>query len=358
MTQPLTHAGARWALIAILVLSAAARIAACFLDAPMYPDEYFQYLEPAWWRLTGQGIESWEWTDGIRSWALPGYHGAWLVTLMALGVPKGPPLVWALKVHWALVNTALLWVAYRGAAAVARARLRRAGTENAGGEVEAGLLAALLVGAFPGLVLYSSHTMSEPPSLLCLIAGLTLCVELMEPGVDLEARGAHRKALWCGLLLSLGACIRIANGPLVLLPPAWLLLRRRYRLLLWLLAGSLVPAALFAFVDLFTWGKLASSFVAYVKFNFIEGKAADFGTEPPLFYFGELYRRLSWTLGFLLVPAFWGIRANWPYLLQALLTIAYLSTQAHKEERFILIMWPLLMIASSGVIGPWLARVF
>jgi GPI mannosyltransferase 3 len=193
--------------------------------------------------------------------------------------------------------------------------------------------------------------------MLCLVAGLTLCVELMERGVDLETREARAKAFWCGLLLSLGACIRIANGPLVLLPPLWLLLRRRQRLLLWLLAGSLLPAALFALVDLFTWGKLAGSFVAYVKFNFVEGKAADFGTEPPLFYYEQLFRRLRWTLGLVILPALWGVRASWPYVVQALLTLAYLSTQAHKEDRFILVVWPLLLIAGAGVLGPWLARL-
>lgn len=349
----------RAVLIVILALSALARVLACFLDGPMHPDEYFQYLEPAWWRLTGVGIETWEWIDGIRSWVLPGYHGAWIVALRGLGLPKGPPLVWALKVHWALVNTALVWFAYRGAASVARSRLRALGADaqRTGGELEAGLLAALLVGAFPLLVLYSSHTLSEPPSLLCLIAGLTLCVELLEPGVELSPREERSKAFWCGVLLSLGACIRIANGPLVLLPPAWLLLRRRVGLLGWLLLGSALPAALFALVDLLTWGKLAGSFVAYVRFNFVEGKAADFGTEPPLFYYGQLLRRLRWTLGLLVLPPLWGLRASWPYVLQALLTLVYLSTQAHKEERFIIGVWPLLMIASAGVVGPWLARL-
>lgn len=347
-------------LLALLVaLAAAARVVACFVDGPAHPDEYFQYLEPAWWHLTGAGVETWEWSDGIRSWVLPTYHGAWLSALMSLGVPHGRPLVWFLKVHWALVNTALVIVAFRGAAAGARSIVRAREGDGAAGYTgaEAGLLGALLVGAFPLLVTYGSHTLSEMPSMLCLVAGLVLVVELQErPAAEVNS-ALGRKAALAGALLSLGACLRIANAPMVLLPPLWLLFTRRYRAFGHLVLGALGPALVFALVDLITWGSLASSFVGYVKFNLIEGKASDFGTEPALFYFTQLGVRLPYTLLLVVVIPCLALRATWPFVASAAIALGYLSTQAHKEERFTLLVWPLLLTPCAAVVGAWLARL-
>ena len=47
----------------------------------VWPDETFQYLEPAHRLVFGSGIITWEFLDGIRSWFLPGIVGGvmWLV---------------------------------------------------------------------------------------------------------------------------------------------------------------------------------------------------------------------------------------------------------------------------------------
>jgi hypothetical protein len=57
-----------------------------FLEGPVHPDEYLQYLEPAWWRLTGVGIETWP----LLMIACAGVIGAWLARLHA----AGPRLAW------------------------------------------------------------------------------------------------------------------------------------------------------------------------------------------------------------------------------------------------------------------------
>jgi GPI mannosyltransferase 3 len=343
-------------LVALLGLAAALRVGASFLDGPLHPDEYFQYLEPAWWRLSGVGIEAWEWRDGIRSWVLPAYNGGWLAALRALGLPDGPPLVWALRVHWALLNAALAYVAYRGGAAVSRrlARVEAPGDDYARG-AEGGLVAALLVATFPLLVIYAGHTLSELPSMFCLVAGLVLTFELTERGVAPMSPASLRKAAWIGALLSLGACLRIASAPLVLVAPAWLLLTGRLRAFGWLCAGALAPAFLFAAADRITWGSWAHSYVAYVKFNLLEGRAANFGTEPPLFYVKQLGARLPYGLVLIVLPALYGLRATWPLVASALLTVGYLSTQPHKEERFMIAVWAFVLIPAGGVLGRALA---
>jgi GPI mannosyltransferase 3 len=348
------------ALALIVVLAAALRVAACFLDGPLHPDEYFQYLEPAWWHLTGSGLETWEWGAGLRSWVLPSYHGAWLYSLRALGVPEGRPLLWSLKVHWALLNSALVLVASRGAASITRRLSPPAELPHAGAALgcEGGLLGAAWVAGFPLLVVYGSHTLSELPSMLCLLAGLVWSMELSEKSAPTPPRAELVSAGLIGALLSLGACLRIANAPLALVPPLLLLPGRRYRALGALLIGASVPALLFALFDLATWGQFAGSFIAYLKFNLLDGKAASvFGTEPATFYLRLVRQRLPVTLPLLIMPALLGLRASWPCFVSAALTLGYFSLQPHKEERFIIQVWPLLLIACAGVVGAWLARL-
>jgi GPI mannosyltransferase 3 len=357
------------ALTLITIAGSVLRVLACFLEPPRHPDEYFQYLEPAWWHVTGAGLAAWEWDVGLRSWVLPSYNGAWMALLIALGIDKGATIGWFLKVHWALINASLIVIAWRGGCSVSR-RLERKpraptltrasmGAPSSLGELPAGwqggLLAAALCATFPVLVVYAGHTLSELPSMLCLVAGLVLTAELMEHH-DRESPQRMRKAALIGLLLSLGACLRIATGPLVLIAPIWLLVGGRLRYLLSLIAGALVPAIVFALVDRLTWGSFAGSFVAYVDFNFVQGGAADFGTEPPGWYLDVILRVAPFGLPLLLIAALLGVRSTWPFVVSAGFLITFLSTQPHKEERFIIAFWPLLLIAAGGTVGAWIAQ--
>jgi hypothetical protein len=78
---------------------------------------------------------------------------------------------------------------------------------------------------------------------------------------------------------------------MALVAPVWMLGRRRPRAFAALVIGALVPVLGFGLVDLATWGTPWGSFIAYVRFNFIEGRAAEFGTEPWRFYIERLFHR-------------------------------------------------------------------
>ena len=66
-----TSTGRFYPLAALVLLAAAVRLPLAFWPNVDHPDEIFQYLEPAWRRLGHDGIITWEWRDGIRSWFLP-----------------------------------------------------------------------------------------------------------------------------------------------------------------------------------------------------------------------------------------------------------------------------------------------
>jgi hypothetical protein len=352
----------RRAYVAILLLGAAARIAAWRLVGGLHPDEFFQALEPAWWRLSGVGLASWEWRDGVRSWVLPAYNGGWMALLMKLGVRRGDILGSIMQLHWALVSLVLVVAAFRGGSYVTR-RLEARGSKPSSPAplaVDAppagwrgGLLAAALCALFPPIVSFSPHTLSELPSMLCLVLGLVLTLETSER----ESRDAvtRKRVFFIGALLSLGVCLRIANAPLVLVAPLVLLLRRRYAHVAWLALGAALPIAIFGVVDLVTWGKFLGSFIGYVDYNLVQGKAAEFGTMPRFWYVGELWHRAPIGLPLVMLPLLFGWRATWPFVLSALGLVVMLSTQAHKEERFVIAFWPFVIIGAAGVVGAWLA---
>ncbi|MCP1836681.1 hypothetical protein J2R76_005020 [Bradyrhizobium sp. USDA 4532] len=66
-----TSTGRLHPLFALLLPALVLRLAAALWPNVMYPDEIFQYLEPAWRMLGHDGILTWEWREGIRGWFLP-----------------------------------------------------------------------------------------------------------------------------------------------------------------------------------------------------------------------------------------------------------------------------------------------
>jgi len=356
----------RWALAGIIAAGAIVRVLAARLGPALYPDACFQYLEPAWLRLTGLGVKTWEWNDGLRSWVLPGFHGAWLALGSALGL-SGSSMGELVRAGWGLCSLLLVWAAWRAGNACARqlrprvpccacgrprfaeaVPVRFVGDQPPGGW-QGGLAAAALVAGFPLLGIYSVEPLSELPSMIALLVAFALTAELVElPGRECAARAAL-----LGALLSLAVGLRVVNAVFVLLPLAWLCAKRRWSDLSLVAAGALLPALLFGLVDRLTWGDYFHSFIAHFKFNLVEGRAAQFGTAPASWYLTTLGSRLPVGLALLALPALWGLRGTWPFLLPALGYVACISTQPHKEERFVLVFWPLVLIAAGAVAGRW-----
>jgi len=337
-----------WALAALALV---ARVVAWWLRPELHADELFQYVDPAVHRLRGVGWQTWEWHEGIRSWVLTGYHGAWMVVAGWMGIPHGLPTFLFLQLHWAVVSTAWVAIGWTGADAVGRLLLGRAADDDRRAP-EGALLAAVLFAIYPPLVVYGARTLTEVPSAMCLVASLVLVARAIG---DSGSRGGAG-AFWAGVLGASGLCLRLASGPLVLVPCVWLLARRRWRLLAAFGLGGIFPVLLFGAVDWATWGRPFGSFMAYVRVNLVEGRAAEFGVEGPLWYVERLWDRAGLGAVVLVAVACAGWRATWPFLASALGLVLYLSTQAHKEERFVMSFWPYLLVAACGVAGAWFGR--
>jgi hypothetical protein len=345
-------------LLAVFIIGAFLRFAAWKIEPPHHPDEYYQYVEPAWLRLTGIGVEPWEWRDGVRSWVLPGYNGAWLALLRPFGL-SGGTLAELIQLHWAFISLTLVSAGWRGGALLAR---RIALVSGVPGKSELGLnelelpgwqggfIGAALCACFPLLAMQAPHTFSETPSMLALVWSIVLALDVTETA-------SAKTAAMSGFLAALGVCFRIANGPIALIPFAILVAWRNWKLLVPFAIFGIVPIVFFGVVDAFTWGGFLSSYIGYIRFNFIEGKAAKYGISPGDWYWRVIIDRLPTCVFAMSVCVYLTRKHSWPYIASSFGLLAYLTTQAHKEERFIILFWPFFFIAFAGALGGWFIQL-
>jgi hypothetical protein len=214
---------------------------------------------------------------------------------------------------------------------------------------------ALLAAIMPILVHFSPQTITEVPSAVLFAWGYCHWLESRASTGEAESRSA----LWAGVALSAGACLRIPNGPLALVPVLDMLVRRRFRAGFGCMAAALIPLAVFAITDWVTWGRPLHSAIAFIQYNFIEGRAIEHGISPRNQYFDEVRTWLGVAfipLGVLLVAQ---VRKVWTLVLPSVLLVCLLTTQAHKESRFILLAWTLGTLSVGSALGfaiAWIER--
>ncbi|RKG95369.1 mannosyltransferase [Corallococcus sp. CA053C] len=291
----------------------------------IHPDEVFQALEPAWWRVHGYGVLAWEWREGLRNWALPGVLAAFLKLSEVLGITDPRTYRGMVAVPQFALHAWSLWAVYRFAA-------RRAGPTG-------GALAVLLLGLSGPVLLFAGRTLSESFSASFLLVAMEA---LDRPGTDAQAR---RAGILGGMALGLAVVTRYPSALFVLAALGWLVGARRWRVLAFACVGGLGVALGLGGLDWFTWGAPFHSFLAYVRFNVLSGEAAAaFGASPPEFYAQPLLRAVplwAWAA----VPLSLASLLRWrtlslPLTCAAVYTAVLLATP-HKEERF---LYPALVL--------------
>lgn len=299
----------------------------------LHPDEVYQALEPAFWRVHGFGVLAWEWKAGLRNWAVP----MLLAAVLRAGGFLGLQDPWALRaligLPLAVLHVAALLAAFR-----------YGGRHSASG----GWTALLALGLLPTVWAYGGRTLSEPLS----AAALVLAVEALT-----EAGGRARTLLLGGTALGLAVVLRYGSGPAVLGALLWLAVRRDWRRLALVVAGGSAVAAALGALDFLTWGEPFHSFVAWARFNvFSDGAVRAFGSSPPGFY-GSLLVLLVplWVWGALAFavarPGQGEPRIGLALAMAAAGLLALLATP-HKEERFLYPVVILLVLEAA----PALAR--
>ncbi|MBI5490681.1 MAG: glycosyltransferase family 39 protein [Deltaproteobacteria bacterium] len=325
-----------WLLLATAV-ALGVRLYYFFVQAGIhYPDEMMQYLEPAQVRMHGFGWLPWEFNGGVRNWILPGYYGGLMELGEALGL-RGYTLHSALVLHNALLTLLLVPAGYRLGRAVGR------------GDERLGILAAFAMAAFPPFAYFAPHTLSEVHGLLFTTWAYALWAEQV---AFPDEFGRDRKAFLVGLLLGAAFLCRytlVIFIPLVALDYNF---RSRFRELGWLAVGLGVAMAVLGVVDAATWGRPFHSLIGYFQYNVLKDGSAEHGIMPRWFYWNEAFvGRLGFARWLLLGPMVLTFWRHWRMILAWVIPFAAMTAIKHKEERFLLSIWPFVLVgALSGML--------
>ena len=311
----------------VLVLAFVARFAAGLAsDSALHPDEVMQYLEQAHRLVFGPGVVPWEYDFGTRSWAPTLLIAAVLeaVKLVHLDSPQiYQPIV---KAVLCAASLTVPYCAYR---------LTRTLVSE-----DAAWLALVFTSFWYELVSYGHRSTVDAMAAYPAFAALALVVS--DP--------RRRTTLACGALLGLAFVLRFQLAPVLATIGCVALWRWRARAL-YTVAAALLVVILGGALDAYTWGSWFASIVNSLQYNLGLDLARRFGTQPPYWY----ARTLVTLSGGLALLGALGLLVSWrrlfPLLAVAIVTIAYFSSVAHKETRFVFLVVPLWLIGLAALVA-------
>ncbi|MDP3500550.1 MAG: hypothetical protein Q8S33_09460 [Myxococcales bacterium] len=322
------------ALLAVaLVSGAGVRLWLALTDHGIYwPDEVFQSVEPAHRMAFGYSMVAWEFVVGARNVLLPGLIAVVLEGLALVHLDQPTLYVPLIRIGFALSSVVTVLGVFRLARAV-------------GCSLPSAVLGATALSWMSLAIYFSPRAMSEVASALPVTWGLALLLETP----------SRRKLVLGASLLGLAVLLRIHCGLFAAGAVLTLLLQRRTRdagLVFVVLCGW---ALVYGLLDLAAWGSFFHSALLYLRFNLVEGRAAEWGTAPPVFYTKYLMRSLGAHWVMVSVLALIGLRRATPVVvLAALFFLGHLALP-HKELRFIVPMLPLLCAAAAAGVEQVLA---
>ncbi|MGV3619414.1 MAG: hypothetical protein ACO1OB_01280 [Archangium sp.] len=287
-------------------------------DGLLWPDEYYQSLEPAHRVVFGYGWQAWEFLEGARHWTLAG---------IVAGVMKlsGTNYLFGVELFFCLAGVAT------GFGVFTLARAQGASSMNAAVGATAFWLMGFAVYCSPRAM---GETLSALPVTFAFAA--------------LLGKLTRWKAVIAGLLLTLAVGLRLQNGLFCL--GALVVLWKQRSFFWWLLGTLSFGALLYGAVDWLTWGQPFHSAVVYVKFNLQH--SGSFGRS----HFFHYVVSLITSEGALVIPLTALAVRSWKQrrevLIASLVFLFVHSLIPHKELRFIFPLLPLLCAqAALGLDG-------
>ncbi len=316
-----------------LVIALSARLLVSLaLPGPLRPDEIYQYLEPAYRLVTGYGVMTWDWHEGIRSWLVPGGIAGLLRISHTLGLGFSIAFV---RTIFAILSLPLVIL-------FVQAGWRQAGRQGA-------WLFGLAGALWPDLVSAGFRTLGECLGGNMLAAG-TIAGMI---ALDRQRKGESRRAtflllLLCGFSLGSAAAVRFQFAPAVLFGCAFLFLKGGWRTLLPVSISLVPPIAALGIVDALTLGYPFQSVFHNYHMNASMGVANTFGRQSIL-YFPAKYSGLwgAAAIAILLLCIRGAKYASFP-LSMALVIVGYHSCIAHKEMSFIYPAIPLFILTAAA----------
>ncbi len=300
-------------------------------DGIVWPDEIYQSFEPAHRLVFGYGMVAWEYLEGARTWATPGFVAVWLWLCKLVGADSPSTYIHLTKLVFSALSVAAALGSYR-LARVFGAR-----------EVEAAVAAAAW--SLCALALYfAPRAMSENLAAVCIVWGAAL---------TLDERSTHGGRLLGGSLLGFATIARLQSGVVCAAVVAVLVVRavrsKQWRPMLEVAGVLLGWAFLFGAWDAAAWsdapgakygGWFHSAFV-YYRVNIIENRGAAWGTSAWAYYFQHLFSAMPGVTLALGVAALASVRRAPSVVVVLVAFIALHLAVPHKELRFMVPVLPL-----------------
>lgn len=300
---------------------------AVFSIGYLHPDEHYQIIEFAKWKLqetTPQAI-AWEHSATIRPTLQPVLSMEIIRLCGWIGVDNPFHQVMVLRILTSLVMLYCMHVFIKAAGRWVNPEHRKA------------LLAATLF--FWLMPMISARFSSETLGVACLLLLLAKLLDKEQPSLH--------EAMWMGIIAALGFEFRYQMAFALVGIIAWILAVGRYRWQVWCIAtlGFLGGMALCTRLDCWFYGKMVFVPYNYYYMNIVRHMAASFGESPWYIYFLQLVFVPTLGIGLPIVlsvcigtfkhyrnPVVW---AFWAFLLIH-------SAISHKEPRFLFPLIPLL----------------
>lgn len=299
-----------------------------------HPDEHFQILEPAAFKL-GKGSEvdlPWELHERIR----PG-----LQPLMAYGMVRALDVTGLYDPFWQAFILRLI----SGVAAFSlyyQFSKRHIITFSRQESTRWLVIAICFLWFVPYV---SSRFSSENWGAISFFLGVLILLRQNSKAFHLTI---------AGLLFGLSFWFRFQMGFALTGLAAWLLFVRKmpFSGLLWLALGGLTAMFIGIYADFWLYGEFVITPINYFIANITYNRAAEWGVAPWWYYFSEYLISaappLSVALALLAVPGFWALRKNvlaWVFVPFCLVHMAV----GHKELRFLFPMvLPYLVFVVNG----------
>ncbi len=298
-------------------------------DFILHPDEIYQYLEPAHANVFGNGLYTWEFAAGARSYLIPGFVTGVLYMFKILGLDSPNYYIPGVKIVFCTISLLLPASMYFFA--------RNTWNERAG-------VIAFLLGCFWYEFVGFAHKPLSDMTSCYLIAAAMACASDRDKRPAMLALSAALMALSFGIRFQ----TVILTVPFALLCLIDLNFRQRMTYVVTGIAGLAVVGVL----DHVAWGGLFHSVMLNIQSNLEANKLLDLSYQPPahqfLLWFTVASSGLFWVA---MAFALKNFKRYGMCLLLLTLFFATHSLLLHKEYRFAYPWLPLWLMAAADLIG-------
>ena len=315
-------------------------ITAWFSEGYYHPDEHFQILEFAGYRL-GQSPAAdlpWEFGEQMRPALQPAIACGVISASKCLGITN--PFLHAFFLR--LLAGLFGWYVI---CRICRLLVNDFSTEKSRILF---VTASLLLWFMPYLIVrFSSETLAGTTFLF----SLTLLLEHLRK----TQKSGNLIVAFAGLLLGFSFFLRFHLGFAILGLVAWLIFVRkaRVRVHLLLLSAAVAAMVICVSIDFWFYKEFVLTPVRFFIVNIIQDRAANWGVMPWYYYFPQVIWKIVPPVSLVLLPAFFFGMYKKPLSVFTFIIIPFLAAHmivGHKETRFLFPMaFPFLYLAWTGL---------